>query len=192
MALGYGCGVAAFVVQRNRRSIMAIDTTPPQGPFQLTRVTARPISREEEQRWDELMRDVHPLGNAHFPGHSIKYVAEMRGHAVALLCFSACAYHLADRDRLHRMGRRTVHAATSLRCAEQPFSDSLEEETPQSCLPRVIGVCQAGQPGLAPALRVRAADAGELRGSGAFQWDLLQGGGLAAGGLNAWVPPRRP
>lgn len=46
-----------------------------------------------------MMREVHPLGNAHFPGHRIKYVAEMRGHAVALLCFSACAYRLADRDR---------------------------------------------------------------------------------------------
>jgi hypothetical protein len=78
---------------------MAIDTTPPQGPFQLTSVTARPIVADEEDQWNELMRDVHPLGNAHFPGHSIKYVAEMRGHAVALLCFSACAYHLADRDR---------------------------------------------------------------------------------------------
>jgi len=78
---------------------MAIDTTPPQGPFHITSVTARAIAPEEEERWDELMRDVHPLGNAHFPGHSIKYVAELRGHAVALLCFSACAYHLADRDR---------------------------------------------------------------------------------------------
>jgi len=45
------------------------------------------------------MEDVHPLGNARFPGHRIKYVVEMRGHAVALLCFSGCAYHLADRDR---------------------------------------------------------------------------------------------
>mgnify|MGYP006280909067 CR=1 FL=1 len=78
---------------------MAIDTTSPQGPFHLTSVTARPIAADEEEQWDALMRDVHPLGNAHFPGHSIKYVAEMRGHAVALLCFSACAYHLADRDR---------------------------------------------------------------------------------------------
>jgi len=78
---------------------MAIDTTPPQGPFHITSVTARAIATEEEERWDELMSDVHPLGNAHFPGHSIKYVAELRGHAVALLCFSACAYHLADRDR---------------------------------------------------------------------------------------------
>lgn len=78
---------------------MAIDTTAPSGPFHLTSITARPILPDEQEQWDELMRDVHPLGNAHFPGHSIKYVAELRGHAVALLCFSACAYHLADRDR---------------------------------------------------------------------------------------------
>lgn len=78
---------------------MAIDITPPRGPFHLTSVTARPVTPEEEDQWDELMREVHPLGNAHFPGHRIKYVAEMRGHAVALLCFSACAYRLADRDR---------------------------------------------------------------------------------------------
>jgi hypothetical protein len=65
----------------------------------MTSVRARPIRPEEEARWDELMADVHPLGNARFAGHRIKYVAEMRGHAVALLCFSGCAYKLADRDR---------------------------------------------------------------------------------------------
>ena len=78
---------------------MAIDLTPAPGPFQITSVLARPIVPEEEAEWDKLMEDVHPLGNARFPGHRIKYVVEMRGHAVALLCFSGCAYHLADRDR---------------------------------------------------------------------------------------------
>jgi len=78
---------------------MPIDTSRPRGPFHVTSVSARPIMPDEEEQWDDLMQDVHPLGNAQFPGHSIKYVAEMRGHAVALLCFSACAYHLADRDR---------------------------------------------------------------------------------------------
>lgn len=78
---------------------MAIDTTAPGGSFPLSCVTARPILADEEEQWATLMQDVHPLGNAHFPGHSIKYVAEVRGHAVALLCFSACAFHLADRDR---------------------------------------------------------------------------------------------
>jgi hypothetical protein len=78
---------------------MAIDVTPAPGPFHITSVSVRPIVGDEEPRWDELMEDVHPLGNARFPGHRIKYVAEMRGHAVGLLCFSGCAYHLADRDR---------------------------------------------------------------------------------------------
>lgn len=78
---------------------MGLDITPPPGPFQLTSVTARPVAPDEEEQWDELMRDVHPLGNVQFPGHRIKYVAEMHGHAVALLCFSACAYQLADRER---------------------------------------------------------------------------------------------
>ena len=78
---------------------MAIDTSPPPGPLYLTGITARAVTAEEEAQWDELMQDGHPLGNAHFPGRSLKYVAEQRGHAVALLCFSACAFHLADRDR---------------------------------------------------------------------------------------------
>jgi hypothetical protein len=78
---------------------MAIDMTPTGGPFHITSVLARPIEPAEEAQWDELMEDVHPLGNAQFAGHRIKYVAEMRGQAVALVCFSGCAYHLADRDR---------------------------------------------------------------------------------------------
>ncbi len=78
---------------------MALDISPLPGPFHTTCITARPVTAEEEAQWDELMTDAHLLGNAHFPGHSIKYVAELRGHAIALLCFSACAYHLADRDR---------------------------------------------------------------------------------------------
>jgi hypothetical protein len=78
---------------------MAINVTAAPSPFHITSVTARPIEPDEEAHWDELMADVHPLGNSRFTGYRIKYVAEMRGHAVALLCFSGCAYHLADRDR---------------------------------------------------------------------------------------------
>lgn len=78
---------------------MAISTTPTGFSLQLTRVAVRPILPEEEDAWNELMQDVHPLGNAHFAGYRIKYVAEHRGQTVALGCFSGCAYHVADRDR---------------------------------------------------------------------------------------------
>jgi hypothetical protein len=62
-------------------------------------VRVRPILEEEEGEWNGLMDSLHALGNVPFAGHRIKYVAEHRGKAVALACFSACAYHLADRDR---------------------------------------------------------------------------------------------
>jgi len=62
-------------------------------------MSVRPIRVEEETEWDRLMRMRHPLGNPQVAGHRIKYVAEERGRPIALACFSACAYHLADRDR---------------------------------------------------------------------------------------------
>jgi hypothetical protein len=59
----------------------------------------RPILPEEEEKWNRTMAARHPLGNPQVAGHRIKYVAERRGKWIALACFSACAYHLADRDR---------------------------------------------------------------------------------------------
>ncbi len=62
-------------------------------------MNVRPILPEEEEQWDRKMGAAHPLGNPQFAGHRVKYVAERRGRPIALLSFSACAYHLADRDR---------------------------------------------------------------------------------------------
>jgi len=59
----------------------------------------RPILPEEEEQWNRMMAARHPLGNPQVAGHRIKYIAERRGRPIALACFSACAYHLADRDR---------------------------------------------------------------------------------------------
>jgi len=78
---------------------MAISTKTNGYSLQLTRVRLRAIKADEEEQWNELMQGAHPLGNVHFAGHQIKYVAEHRGRAVALVCFSGSAYHLADRDR---------------------------------------------------------------------------------------------
>ena len=78
---------------------MAINTEPTGKAIHLTRVHVRPIAEAEEPEWDRLMDSLHSLGNAQFAGHRIKYVAECDSRAVALLCFSASAYHLADRDR---------------------------------------------------------------------------------------------
>jgi hypothetical protein len=78
---------------------MAISTLPVGTPIEITRVVVRPILAEEEEDWNRLMDEAHPLGNAQFAGYRVKYVAEYRGRAVALCCMSGCAYHVADRDR---------------------------------------------------------------------------------------------
>jgi hypothetical protein len=78
---------------------MAITLGKTRQSIALTEVALRPITPDEEPVWQEIMNSHHPLGNVRFSGHQIKYVAEHQRKAVALLCFSACAYHLADRDR---------------------------------------------------------------------------------------------
>jgi len=62
-------------------------------------MSIRPINPDEESTWNELMASSHPLGNPQVAGHRVKYVLEKKGKWLALMCFSACAYHLADRDR---------------------------------------------------------------------------------------------
>ncbi len=62
-------------------------------------MAVRPIRPEEEADWGAWMQRRHPLGNPQLAGHRIKYIAERGGKPVALASFSACAYHLADRDR---------------------------------------------------------------------------------------------
>lgn len=78
---------------------MAISTEPTGYGLRVTGVRVRPILAGEESEWNGLMDSLHFLGSGSFAGHQIRYVAEHRGRAVALACFSACAYHLADRDR---------------------------------------------------------------------------------------------
>ena len=78
---------------------MSISTKHSNRAFRLGRVQVRPILCEEAEQWGDLMQQRHPLGNPRLAGHQIKYVAEHCGAAVALISMSACAYHLADRDR---------------------------------------------------------------------------------------------
>ncbi|MDQ1247239.1 MAG: hypothetical protein QG597_1609 [Actinomycetota bacterium] len=62
-------------------------------------MNVRPVLADEESEWNRTMEERHPLGDPHLAGHQIRYVAEVKGRWVALASFSACAYHLADRDR---------------------------------------------------------------------------------------------
>jgi len=59
----------------------------------------RPILRDEEPAWDELMRTHHYLGFERLVGESMKYVAVLDGQWVALIGWGTAAFKCASRDR---------------------------------------------------------------------------------------------
>ena len=65
----------------------------------LRRVAVRLILPEERQRFDELLEQKHYLHTARIGGPNLRYVAELDGQWVALICFSGPAPHLKARER---------------------------------------------------------------------------------------------
>jgi len=64
----------------------------------LDEVSLRPIEPAERDRFDELICCEHYLRSADLVGEQLRYVAEHRGRWVALLAWSAAAFHLRDRE----------------------------------------------------------------------------------------------
>ena len=65
----------------------------------LKQITVRPINVQEQARWDQLMTQHHYLKNAKLVGERLCYVVEYRGRWLALLGWSAAAYHIRARDQ---------------------------------------------------------------------------------------------
>ena len=72
-------------------------TDPVESSF-LKEIQLRLIPREERGAWNDLVSQHHYLGNGTMVGEQLCYVAEHRGKSVALLGWSAAAYHLKGRD----------------------------------------------------------------------------------------------
>ncbi len=66
--------------------------------FELSHVRARLICAEERDKWDTLMRTHHYLGLTAMVGRSLRYVAEIDGHWLALLGWASPALKCASRD----------------------------------------------------------------------------------------------
>lgn len=62
-------------------------------------IVLRLVPPEEQARWDELVARHHYLQNAHLVGEQLRYVVEYQGQWLALLGWSAAAYHIAARDQ---------------------------------------------------------------------------------------------
>lgn len=68
-------------------------------PDNFDSLVVRPIFREEEGKWDKLMRMHHYLGFSKLPGKSLKYVALLNGQWVALLGWGAAALKSSPREK---------------------------------------------------------------------------------------------
>ena len=64
----------------------------------LQEIQLRLITRAERGAWNDLVSQHHYLGNGTMVGEQLCYVAEHCGKWVALLGWSAAAYHLKGRD----------------------------------------------------------------------------------------------
>lgn len=62
-------------------------------------IAVRLIRPEEQDRWDQLVSQYHYLRNAHLVGERLCYVVEYEGQWLALLGWSAAAYHIRARDQ---------------------------------------------------------------------------------------------
>jgi hypothetical protein len=65
----------------------------------LNQITVRLIQPHEQARWDQLVRQHHYLKNARMVGEQLRYVVEVQGQWLALLGWSAAAYHIGARDQ---------------------------------------------------------------------------------------------
>lgn len=72
-------------------------TDPTESSF-LREVQLRLITPAEREAWNTLVSKHHYLGNGTMVGEQLCYVAEHRGQWLALLGWSAAAYHLKGRD----------------------------------------------------------------------------------------------
>lgn len=65
----------------------------------LKAVIVRPIEPGEQARWNDLVSEHHYLKSAQLVGEHLCYVVEYQGQWLALLGWSAAAYHLKGRDQ---------------------------------------------------------------------------------------------
>jgi len=65
----------------------------------LDEITVRLIEPHQRERWDKEVSQHHYLKNANLVGEQLRYVVEDRGRWLALLGWSAAAYHIQARDQ---------------------------------------------------------------------------------------------
>jgi hypothetical protein len=110
-------------------------------PQVLQRVTVRLLREDERPLFDRLLETQHYLASARLAGQTLRYVAELDGQWVALLTFSAAAFHLKLRERWIRWtprqcARRLLFVVNNSRFLVLP-----ERARYPNLASRVLGLC---------------------------------------------------
>ena len=105
------------------------------------RVSVRLLAEEERPAFDRLLEERHYLESARLCGQTLRYVAELDGAWVALVCFSAAALHLKAREE--RLGWRPRQRARRLKFVvnNSRFLVLPERQRYPNLASRVLGLC---------------------------------------------------
>ena len=107
----------------------------------LKRVTVRLLLEHERPEFDRLLTEKHYLHDWVLTGQSLRYVAELDGHWVALIAFSAASLHLKAREQWiawspRQRARRLPFVVNNSRFLVLP-----ERQRYPNLASRVLGLC---------------------------------------------------
>jgi hypothetical protein len=110
-------------------------------PQILQRITVRLLHEPERPEFDRLLETQHYLASAHLAGQTLRYVAELDGQWVALLTFSAAAFHLKLRERWIRWSPRQCARRLRFVVNNSRFRVLPERARYPNLASRVLGLC---------------------------------------------------
>jgi len=115
------------------------------------------LDGQQQERWNQLIVEQHYLRSAKLVGEQLRYVASYQGQWVAVLGWSAPAWHLKPRDQWINWSEEQLQARLHFLAQNSRF---------------VLGATVGG---LASAAWAPDSGAGKLRRWAAFSWHDLQG-----------------
>jgi hypothetical protein len=114
---------------------------PPSEPDVLKRVIVRLLREEERALFDRTLEAQPYLASARLAGQTLRYVAELDGQWVALLTFSAAAFHLKGREHWIRWTPRQRARRLPFVVNNSRFLVLAERARYPNLASRVLGLC---------------------------------------------------
>jgi hypothetical protein len=107
----------------------------------LSRVRVRLIEEKEREEFDRLLIEKHYLHSARLSGQTLRYVAEVDGQWVALMCFGGAALHLKGREHWIRWSPRQRTRRLGFVVNNSRFLVLMERAAYPNLASRVLGLC---------------------------------------------------